>query len=512
MDQIHEYLNQLLDKEIVILGLGREGISTYEFLRHYLPNKKVWLIDEKEKSKLLEYWRTQTKKAQNNANMHFSTHLEHDELMHPNNGVIIFKTPGIPPQSKLIAQTHKLPATVSSNSDLFFTIINLLNANYSQRKESATAEEKHTEEVEEKEKEDEKHPALENRIVTVGITGTKGKSTTTAVIHHLLKTAGIHSFLGGNIGIAPLSLIPEILEAIHNNTTSSPIFAVLELSCHQLNDMTHSPNYAIILNVTPEHLDYYESFAAYVQAKSHICMFQTESDFAILDSELYIPKKIAHLADATHLTFSYKRNISNSSIVYKGETIVNLDTLPFIGRHTITNTLPGVVLAKHLGIPNEVIAKGLQTFKTLAHRLELIEEKNGVTYYNDSLSTTPIATIAAIESFDNNPIILIAGGFDRGLEYGELAQTIVDHQIKHLILLPDTGELILEETKKRLTNNMGELGYTLVNSMQQAVRIAKEIAKPGYIVLMSPASASFNLFEDYQDRGNQFRKFVVAEN
>lgn len=487
MHQIHDYITQLQDKEIVILGLGREGISTHEFLRHYLPDKKIWLVDEKEKSKLSEYWHDRVNNSKNKQNLHFSTHLEHDELLHPKNGVIIFKTPGIPPHSKLITQAQLLPATFSSNSDLFFTIVDLINANYPQSQ--------HT-----------KH------IVTVGVTGTKGKSTTTAVIHHLLTTAGIHSFLGGNIGIAPLSLVPSILESIQNNITKYPVFAVLELSCHQLNDMTHSPNYAVILDITPEHLDYYESFAAYFQAKSHICMFQSNRDFAILDSELYLPKKIAHLSEAIQLTYSYKRNINNNSIMYQGEKIVALEDLPFIGKHTITNTLPGVVLAKHLGIANTTISHALQTFKTLPHRLELIEEKNGVSYYNDSLSTTPIATIAAIESFENNPIILIAGGFDRGLEYGELAQTIVDHNIKHLILLPDTGEQIIEETEKRLTNNMGELGYTLVNSMQQAVRNAKEIAEPGDIVLMSPASASFNLFEDYQDRGNQFRAYVTAKN
>ncbi len=477
MHQIYDYITQFADKEIVILGLGAEGLSTYEFLRKYLNTKKLWLVDQKGLGSLSDDWQHI---SNSDHNVQFSTHLEHEELNN-NTGVIVFKTPGIPPHNKLLKQARELNATFTSNTDLFFALIRLINS-------GLTTENK--------------------QVKTIGVTGTKGKSTTTALIAHVLTTAGIHSFLGGNIGIAPLSLIENIIDSAENNATNHPVFAVLELSCHQLNDMTHSPNFAVILDITPEHLDYYESFNEYVAAKSHICMYQEESDFAILDSELYIPKKIAHLSTATQLTFNFKRNTANNWITFAGEKVADLDTIPLIGKHTINNALPAVLIAKNLGVSNQDIAHGLTTFKSLPHRLELIEQSNGISYYNDSLSTTPVATIAAIESFKNNPIILIAGGFDRGLDYSNLAQTIVNHQIKHLILLPDTGEIILDEVKQRLNNNMGELTYTFVSSMQQAVRIAKESADSGDIVLMSPASASFNLFEDYQDRGDQFRKFV----
>ncbi len=481
MHQILDYITQFADKEIIILGLGTEGLSTYEFLRKYLPTKQLWLVDQKGLGSLGEEWHLIDNSDQN---VQFSTHLEQTQLTENKTGIIIFKTPGIPPHSKLLKQARELNATFTSNTDLFFSLIRLVNSEL----DVLQTENK--------------------KVKTIGVTGTKGKSTTTALIAHVLTTAGIHSFLGGNIGIAPLSLIEKITDAAENNATNHPVFAVLELSCHQLNDMTHSPNYAVILDITPEHLDYYESFNEYVAAKSHICMYQEESDFAVLDSQLYIPKKIAHLSTATQLTFNFRRNTANNWITFGGEKITDLDTIALIGQHTINNALPAVVIAKHLGVANQDIAHGLSTFKSLPHRLELITEIDGVTYYNDSLSTTPVATIAAIESFKNNPIILIAGGFDRGLDYSNLAQIIVDHQIKHLILLPDTGEIILDEVKQRLHNNMGELTYTFVSSMQQAVRIAKEAAQSSDIVLMSPASASFNLFENYQDRGDQFRKFV----
>lgn len=485
MHQIHDYLKQLENKEIIVLGLGREGLSTYEFLRKYLTHKKIWLVDEKSIANLDDRWHEIVNTDQN---VTFSSHLDHTELQ-DSNAIIIFKTPGIAPHNILLKQASELKANFSSNTDIFFTMIDLINANL---------------------------PNENNKIKTIGVTGTKGKSTATTIIAHILTTAGLHSYLGGNIGIAPLSLVDSILDASLHNTSSHPVFAVLELSCHQLNDIKHSPNYSVILDITPEHLDYYKSFNEYVVAKSQICKFQIDSDFAIFDSETYLPKKIAHLANAQHLTFSPKRNIQSNWITYNGEQIVDLDSVPLVGKHSILNSLPAVIIAKHLGIPNTTIAHGLQSFKSLPHRLELVEQKDGISYYNDSLSTTPVSTIAAIESFKNNPIILIAGGFDRGIDYSDLAQVIVDHQIKNLILLPDTGGIILDEVKKRKlnhlekTNNMGELTYTHVSSMKQAVRIAKESAEDGDIVLMSPASASFNLFDDYQDRGDQFRKFIVT--
>ena len=478
MHQIYDYMQQIEDKEVVLLGLGREGLSSYAFIRKYLPTKHLWLVDEKKRSELDEIW---GEIAKTDENITFANHLEHSELQEAS-GIIIIKTPGIAPHKKLAKQATELKANVTSNTNIFFTILDIINANL---------------------------PSERLPVKTIGVTGTKGKSTATSVISHVLTTAGLHTFLGGNIGIAPLSLIEQIIDAAEQNETQHPVFAVLELSCHQLNDAYRSPNYAVLLDITPEHLDYYKTFDKYVQAKSQICRFQTENDFVILDSHAYIPKKIAHLGEAQQLTFGYNRNIHKNWITVGGEQIADLDTLPFTGKHTTLNALPAVILAKHLEIANEVIAQGLKSFKTLPHRLELIEERGGVSYYNDSLSTTPVATIAAIQSFHNAPIILIAGGFDRGLDYSELAQSILNHNVKHLILMPDTGEIIEEEIEKRLTNNMGELTVTHTESMQQAVQIAHEHSEDGDVVLMSPASASFNLFKNYQDRGDQFRKFVA---
>lgn len=477
MKTLETILQKFETSHLAILGLGREGVSTYQFFRKHFPNKKLFLVDEKAIGLLDTYWQNIQK---SDLHASFTTHFDHQEFLSKNNStqLLVFKTPGIAPTHALVKQAEYLQAKFHSNTNLFFELL-------------------------------ETFP--KDSVKTIAVTGTKGKSTTTALIYHLLQGGSLHSVLGGNIGVAPLSLYEQVNELVSNNLTNMPVFAVLELSCHQLNDFTHSPDYAVVLDISPEHLDYYASFNEYIQAKSHITAMQTEDQKVIFDDSLYFPKKLAHLGDAQQLTFSESKNIHDNYIVFGNQKIAAIDTLPFVGNHTLMNALPAVVIAKHLHIDNSNIAKSLQTFATLPHRLELIGEINGVTYYNDSLSTTPKATIKAIESFSKFPIILIVGGYDRNLDYSELAETIVTHNVKHLIVFPDTGEIILEEVKKRISAATLEILSTHVSSMQQAVNIAKKNATSGDIVLLSPASASFNLFKDYQDRGEQFRKYVTLD-
>ena len=477
MTNITPLLEKISDKSFVILGLGREGLSTYQFLRELFPKKQILLLDEKPVANLNSQWK-QIEKT--DAKVTFSTQIDLDTKDEP---LLVFKTPGIPIHNQLVKDAQDLNAEFTSNSNLFFSLVLLVQNQHL-------------------------------NIKTIGVTGTKGKSTTTSAIHHIIKHSGVHSFLGGNIGTPPLSLWPELLDSATNNQTQYPVFAVIELSSHQLSDLTFSPNYAVVLDITPEHLDYYKDFNEYMHAKAQICRFQTETDVTIFNSEQYLPAKIAHLSPTKKLTFSPKRNIVENWIAYQSqkseklEKIVDIDTLAVVGQHTVNNLIPGVIIAKEIGISNQSIATALHSFQPLPHRLEIVGEFEGVTYYNDSLSTTPVATIAALKSFENRPIILIAGGFDRELDYSNLAQTILDHQVKHVILLPDTGEIILEEIKKRVSNNMGEIQFTETDSLQSAVHTARTVSKPGDIVLLSPASASFNMFTDYQERGNLFKQLV----
>ena len=468
-------IEKLSNAALVILGLGTEGLSTYTFLRKHLPTQHILLIDEKPVAKLSSEWK---EIQESDKQVSFSTQItEHLTSQLSERQLLVFKTPGISVHNPIIQAAQKLNAEFSSNSNLFFSLVQLAQ-----------------------------NQGL--NIKTIGVTGTKGKSTTTSAIHHILSNSGITAYIGGNIGTPPLSIWEQILESAENNVTQNSVFAVLELSSHQLSDLKFSPNYAVVLNITPEHLDYYKDFNEYMHAKAQICRYQTETDTTIFNSQQDLPTKIAYLSPAKKLTFSQEENIVENWISYKSEKIIDLDSLAVIGQHTVLNLIPGSILAKEIGLSTQSIATALRSFKPLPHRLEIVGQFNQVSYYNDSLSTTPIATIAALKSFANEPIILIAGGYDRGLDYSDLAQAILDRQVKHVILLPDTGEIILEEMQKRLVHNMGEIQFTETDSLESAVHIAKTISQPGDIVLLSPASASFNMFKSYQERGDLFRNLV----
>lgn len=468
-------IEKLSNATLVIFGLGTEGLSTFTFLRKLLPSQHILLLDEKPVAKLSSEWK---QIEQSDKQVKFITQItEHLIPQLSEKQLLVFKSPGISIHNSTIQEAQKLNAEFSSNSNLFFSLVKLAQ-----------------------------NQGL--NIKTIGVTGTKGKSTTTSAIHHILSNSGITAYIGGNIGTPPLSIWEQILESAENNVTQNSIFAVLELSSHQLLDLKFSPNYAVVLNITPEHLDYYKDFNEYVHAKAQICRYQTHTDTTIFNSQQDLPTKIANLSPAKKLTFSQEENIVQNWISYQSEKIIDLDSLAVIGRHTVLNLIPGSIIAKEIGLSTQSIATALKSFKPLPHRLEIVGQFNEVSYYNDSLSTTPIATIAALQSFANEPIILIAGGYDRGLDYSDLAQAILDRKVKHVILLPDTGEIILEEIQKRLVHNMGELECTETDSLESAVNIAKTISQPGDIVLLSPASASFNMFKSYQERGNLFRNLV----
>ena len=492
--KLENLLHDLESKTILLLGLGREGLSSYKFLRENFPNKKLFLIDEKEVFELGNDWKEIKEK---DANIEFSTEIknlteienisqsiESSNKNNKSNKILAIKSPGLSPKNPLILQAKKLKAQFTSSTNIFFELLETL------------------------------------LIKTIGVTGTKGKSTTTSMIYHVLTDCGLKTFFGGNIGIPPLSLWPEIREAsvalreislVQNDSksTKKPITVILEMSSHQLSDLKFSPSIAVILDISPEHLDYYDSFDEYVQAKSQISRFQTDNDLVIFNDKQKFPTKLANLGNAKQITFNIKKNISNNCIIYQNETIIDIDQLPVIGKHNILNSIPSIIIAKELGCKTRDINRSLKTFKTLPHRLEIVSNSNKILYINDSLSTTPKSCIAAINSFNNSPIILIAGGHNRNLEFDELAKTILESNIKHLILLPDTGEKILKEVLALKSTYQREINSTSVNNMKEAVFTAKSIAVSGDIVLLSPAAASFGRFKDYQDRGDQFKKLVL---
>ncbi len=466
-------MDQLAHHRILILGLGREGFSSYKFLRRELPENHLWVYDDQPVEKLGEEWRTAIASDSKLTALQNQPMTSDDELP-----TLIFKTPGLPPDHPFLQQARGKEIQLTSNTQLFFDLIAELKP----------------------------HP------ITIGVTGTKGKSTTTSLIHQVLKENGLTAFLAGNIGVPPLDLIEE-LRAV---PPGKPMYVALEMSSHQLLDLHTSPHLAVIQNIVPEHLDYYASFEDYVEAKSHITQFQTADDFVIFNPTFELPAKLAARSLGKQLTFATRPEkehstlawVENDSIVYQGEPVMKLTEVPLPGSHNLENVLPSVIIGRHLQLTNDQIAKAITSFKPLEHRLEFVREVGGVSYYNDSLSTVQDAAVAALKAFSEKPVILIAGGYDRGLDFTDLAKAILAHPVKALILFRPTGERIAQ-TVHSLASGQPEPSIYFPRSMSEAVHQARQLAKPGDVVLMSPASPSFGEFKDYADRGQRFKREVT---
>lgn len=478
-------IDRLKSHEVWIFGLGREGLSSYRFIRQHLPSQKLVLIDDLALEKVSPEWADIV--AQDSAT-EFLTSDQADEI--PDQALII-KTPGIPLSHPLLEAIKEADIALTTNAQLFFDVLDELKQAHF-------------------------------KITTIGVTGTKGKSTTTALIHHVLADAGKQTWFGGNIGVAPLDLLRDLAQI----KADQPLNVVLELSSHQLDDLHTSPNIAIVQNVVPEHLDYYGSFERYTTAKAHITQFQTSRDVVIINPMFEIPLAIAEVspgqklgflteigaADSllSHATTHQVRVIAYRSpewLIYDSEPIVTVAELPVVGQHNLENVMPSVIVGKLLGLETDTLRQAIRTFKPLPHRLEFVADIEGVSYYNDSLSTVPEATLAALAAFETKPVILLAGGYDRGQDYQELATYIWQKKLKGLIIFPPTG--------KRLQHELTQLGSTTpihsVTTMTEALSVVKNMVSAGDVVLLSPASASFGTFKDYQDRGDQFKALVLSQ-
>jgi len=341
----------------------------------------------------------------------------------------------------------------------------------------------------------------------IGITGTKGKSTTSTLIYKMLKEDGKNAYFGGNIGQSPL----EFLDNLNEHS-----WIVLEMSSFQLQDVKFSPQIALMLMIGEEHLDYHKTFEKYIDAKRNILRFQTPADFAIINRDYPASHESDIHTKAKVFGISRERECENGSFVKddaiwmskdgKKEKIIDVDRIKLVGRHNLENVCAAVMTATLAGVSKKSIEKVLSEFSGLEHRLEFVAEKNGVRFYNDSLATIPQATIEALEAFPETET-LIAGGHDRGLDYSPLAQYLKNGQIKTLILFPPTGIRIWEEVCKVVSKSNRPEKFD-VKTMEQAVRIAFAETSLGKICLLSPASASFGVFKDYKDRGEQFKREV----
>ena len=338
----------------------------------------------------------------------------------------------------------------------------------------------------------------------IGITGTKGKGTTSSLIYEILKESGRDTYLGGNIGQSPL----EFLDKLTKNS-----IAVLELSSFQLHDITKSPHIAIVLNTTSDHLDYHKDREEYLSAKEGIVRYQNQKDLLIVNDDYPYKERYIALSKGKILRVSRNKIVENGACIKdekialvsneKTHFICKINEVGLIGPHNLENIMPACVASYNLGIPLETIRKVVKSFSGLPHRLEFIKEVKGVKYYNDSFSTTPETCIAAIQSF-STPVILIAGGSEKNSDYTKLGNAIDEAKnLKSIILMGDTAARIKKSIQKFAS-------IKIVGSYQEAFNLAHKEAIKGDTVLLSPASASFDMFKNYKERGNTFRKWVES--
>lgn len=419
-------------KRVLILGLGREGRSTLEILKKIpctigISDKNLTITEDIKDYELFS------------GDCYLGCLEDFD---------IIMKSPGIALFNDISKETK---AKITSQTDLLLRY-------------------------------------CKNKIV--GITGTKGKSTTSSLTCHILKNCGMDAILIGNIGIPPLERIDDFKE----NTV-----IVCEMSCHQLEYVKASPDIAVLLNVFEEHLDHYVNFDAYKSAKENIYKYQSEKDILIINKELL---KDGIKSEKVTASLSEKADIcldDNCLIIGNESFDIEKISTKLIGRHNLYNIGIAVYIAKKLGCKNDDIFEAVSTFTGLTHRLEEIGVFGGVHYINDSISTCPSTAIAAVNAFDRTDTLII-GGMDRGINYTELIDFINQSDIDNIILLPDSGYRIFDSLDGNKRN------IVKAENMEEAVKTAKKVTK--YRCILSPAAASYGFYKNFEERGEHFRKLV----
>ena len=459
-------LSQLSHPSILILGLGREGQSTWRFLRAAFPEKILGAAD---RLPLEELPPEAAALIRNDARAR--PPLRPDYLTCLADYDVIVKSPGIPVTLPEYRRAIAAGKRITSQTDLFSS----------------------------------------NRQGTIiGVTGTKGKSTTASLIYSILRQSGRNAFLVGNIGAPALDLLSQ--------SGPDTVF-VYELSSHQLEGLRQSPPIAVLLNVVPEHLDYYENFEQYVAAKENITRYQTAPDWLVYDCDHAIPREIASRSPARRVACSLDRlSVPGCAVVGEWiacsleegqrEEIMAVRDVPLPGRFNLLNVAAAVAVGKILGVKTTEIAAAVRGFQPLEHRLERVGTFGGITYYNDSIATVPEATMAALDTLGEDVETILLGGTDRHLDFSALAKRLLQSSIRTVILFPPTGERIWRAVCEQDPEAASRFRHFSAASMEEAVAWARKHTAAGKICLHSPASPSFGLFRDYRDRGEQFKRLV----
>jgi len=428
-------ISELKKKRVLIIGFGREGQDTFKFLRKLFPDKVIGVGDRDKNVKC----KTQNAKL-------IKWHLGKNYLKTIKDYDVIIKSPGIPIHLPEIEKAFK-EEKITSQAEIFFK-------------------------------------NCPGKII--GITGTKGKGTTSSLIYRILKEGGFKAYLVGNIEKPVLSTLFK--------AKANDIF-VYELSSHQLYNLKKGPQIAVFLNLFAAHLDYYKNFKEYQRAKENITLHQTKKDYFIYNSE---QKELRG--------FLKKTKAKKIPIPTNYEYLTNI-RIPLIGKFNLKNVMAAVAVGELFNIPKKKIREAIKSFKPLPHRLEFVGKYKGIEFYNDSLATVPEATIAAIDALSRNVQTIILGGFNSNVDYKKLAKRVLESGIKTVILFPPSGQKMWENIcQKSKGRKLPE--HSFVNNMKDAVKLAYQYTKKGKICLLSCASPSYGIFKNYKERGNLFKRYA----
>lgn len=444
------------NKKIAIIGFGKEGIAAANYLS---GTNEISIFDAKKENQFPQSDFEKVRKA-SQIKFHFNSNTSDSSSYD-----YIVRSPGVRPDNNIILKIKSPQTILSSLSAIFLD---------------------------------------DCPCPIIGVTGTKGKGTTSTLIYEMIKTQNKNVYLAGNIGIPALEIMPIL---------SEKSMVVLELSSFQLSGLKKSPHIAVVLMIVPEHLNWHESNQEYQIAKQSIVNFQSSDDFAVINADFKSSYSFADKTNAKTYFFSTTKK-TNGTYLEKGSVMSKIATTDKVcaisdifipGKHNLQNILAAVAVAKILGVTNSNIQKTLKTFKGLPHRLQFVRNYHRVKYYNDSFSTTPETAIAAIDAF-KNPKILILGGSSKNSTFTTLGAKIKsDKSIKALILIGQEAQKI-----KEACHGFGGIIIEDKNNMQEIVSASDKLAKSGDLVLLSPACASFDMFTGYVDRGDQFAKEVNA--
>lgn len=433
MSAIIEYIK---DKKILILGFGREGQSTFSYIRKHLPEKRLTVGDK-------------NKPSVNDENVDII--FGEDYLNSLGDYDIVFKSPGI---AFLDDVSYPETTEITCQTDMFLRFA---------------------------------------RPRVVGITGSKGKTTTSTLIYEMLKSGGVKTCLIGNIGVPVFEMADE----------GEDLTAVIEMSSHQLEFTTVSPYVAVLVNIYQEHLDHYKTgFKGYVEAKLNIAVHQKENDYLIYNPE----QDLEGIVDWEKVIKGNKRPVTFSAAAE--DKFVNelwRSTEHLKGEHNRQDIAYALAVARIFGVSDDAVREAIKGFRGIEHRMEYVGVVDGITWYNDSIATIPTAVMGAVKAIGNVDT-LVFGGLDRGIDYADFIKYLNECDVKKLIGLPETGHSIIASLKEAGCKKE----MYCAEDMADAVRTAARLTEKGKSCLFSPAAASYNYYKNFEEKGRHYKSLIAS--